>query len=51
MKINVDASRISQKGLASLGYIMRDNYARVITTKDKQIGDCPILVAGYSDVR
>lgn len=42
-KINIDASRIQSKGLASLSYVMRDMHARIVMADDKRIGDCRIL--------
>lgn len=38
IKIIVDASR-KQSGSTPIAYLMKDNHAKLITTKDKQIRD------------
>lgn len=51
IKLNVDASRRHAIRLISLGYIMRDNQAKIIMTKWEQIENCLILVVKCSVAR
>lgn len=40
----MDTSRRWCTKLTFIGYLIRDNYSSIITAKNKNIGDCPILV-------
>lgn len=51
VKTNTDAPRKLSRKSASIGYVMRHDYAKIIMEKGEEIGDCPLLIAECVVVR